>query len=76
MVRLSDVIDVGFKQDVDEVPVITELTGNPAIRWVVVEGHDLSSNVRDGTAMPTAWASHWHHIWDVLSTVTVDRYRA
>jgi hypothetical protein len=43
MVRLSDVIDVGFKQDVDEVPVITELTGNPAIRWVVVEGHDLSS---------------------------------
>jgi hypothetical protein len=43
MVRLSDVIDVCFKQDVNEVPVRAELTGNPAIGGVVVEGHDLSS---------------------------------
>jgi hypothetical protein len=41
MVRLSDVIDVGFKQDVDVVPVISELTGNPAVGGVVIRHGDL-----------------------------------
>jgi hypothetical protein len=42
MVRLSDVIDVCFKQDVNEVPVRAELTGNPAVGGVVIR-HGVSS---------------------------------
>jgi hypothetical protein len=41
MVRLSDVVDVCFKQDVNEVPVRAELTGNPAVGGVVIRHGDL-----------------------------------
>ena len=40
---LSDVIDVGFKQDVDVIPVGAEFTGNPAIAGVMVVRHGLLS---------------------------------
>jgi len=45
--KLSDVVDVGFKQDVNEVPVCAEFTGDIPVAGVMVVRHDLLSDVGD-----------------------------